>query len=70
MFLLCKNVFFLLSSLMGLGFELKASHLQSMCPDASATSPVHFALIIVEMGILQTICLGQPQPMILLISAS
>jgi hypothetical protein len=34
------------------------------------TLPVHFALVILEMGVSQTICLGWPQTCILLISAS
>jgi hypothetical protein len=36
-------------SLSRLGFELRASHLQSRCPPPSHSS-VHFALVILEMG--------------------
>jgi hypothetical protein len=36
-----------------LGFELRALHLQSRCSTASATSLVHFALVILEMGVLE-----------------
>jgi hypothetical protein len=55
---------------MGVGFELRASHLQSRCFPAWATPPVHFALISMEMEVSWTICLGWPRPEILLISAS
>jgi hypothetical protein len=34
----------------GLEFELKASHLQSRRSTASSTPPVHFAVVILEMG--------------------
>jgi hypothetical protein len=40
------------SFLAGLGFEFKASCLQSKMPS------VHFAVVILEMGVSQTICLG------------
>jgi hypothetical protein len=56
--------------LMGLGFELRASCLQSRYSTTWATTPVHFALVILEMGVSQTISLGWSQTMILLISAS
>jgi hypothetical protein len=36
-------------SFVGQGFELKDLHLQSRCC-ASAIPPVHFALVILEMG--------------------
>jgi hypothetical protein len=35
---------------MGQGFELRASHLQSRHSTTWATLPVHFALVILEMG--------------------
>jgi hypothetical protein len=38
--------------LMELGFELRASLLQSRCSPTWATPPVHFALVILEMGAL------------------
>jgi hypothetical protein len=41
--------------LVGLGFELRASHLQSSCSTASATPPVHFALVILEMGLVNSL---------------
>jgi hypothetical protein len=59
---------FCFSFLMGLGFELSALHLQGRCPTAGATPPVHFGLAILEMWFSQTICLGWPRTMILLIS--
>jgi hypothetical protein len=37
--------------LVGLGFELRALHLQSRCFVTSATPPVYFALAILEMGV-------------------
>jgi hypothetical protein len=45
----------------GEGFELKALHLQS---SAWATPPAHFALVILEMGVLWTICPVWPQTVI------
>jgi hypothetical protein len=51
------------------GFELRTPHLQSRCSTASATPPVHFALVIFEIGS-GTICPGWPRTMILLICAS
>jgi hypothetical protein len=56
--------------LVGLGFELRASHLQSRHPTPWVMPPVHFALVILEMGVSQTICLSWPRTLILLISAS
>jgi hypothetical protein len=53
-----------------LGFELTASHLQSWCSTTQDIPPIHFALVILEMDSTQTICLGQPLTVILLISAS
>jgi hypothetical protein len=35
---------------MGLGFELKPLHLQTRCSTTWTTPPVHFALVILEMG--------------------
>jgi hypothetical protein len=64
---LAVYVFFFL---VGLGFELSASHLQSRWSTTWATALVHFALVIFEDGVSWTICLGQPQTKILLISAS
>jgi hypothetical protein len=40
--------------LVGLGFELRASHLSHIS--------VHFALVILEMAVSQTVCLDWPQP--------
>jgi hypothetical protein len=58
------------SFLVGLGFELRASHLQSSSSTTWAMPPVHFVLVILEMGVSQTICSGWPQTLILLISVS
>jgi hypothetical protein len=54
----------------GLGFELRALHLQSRCSTSWETPIGHFALIVLEMGVLRTICLGWPPTVILLIPAS
>jgi hypothetical protein len=54
----------------GLGFELRASRLQSRCCTTWATPPVHFALVLLEMGVSWTIFLGWPQTEILPILAS
>jgi hypothetical protein len=35
---------------MELGFELRHSNLQSSCSTAQATPPVHFSLVILEIG--------------------
>jgi hypothetical protein len=43
--------------LIGLGFELRALHLQSRHSTASTTPLVHFAVVTLEMGS-QTICPG------------
>jgi hypothetical protein len=45
-----KSAFFFSFFLVGLWFELRASHLQYRCFTSSAISPVHFALVILEMG--------------------
>jgi hypothetical protein len=37
------------------GFELRTSHLQSRCSIAQATPLVHFAMVILEMGVSWTI---------------
>jgi hypothetical protein len=42
--------------LLGLGFELRASHLQSRQSASWATPPVHFPLVILEMQVLWTFC--------------
>jgi hypothetical protein len=55
---------------LGLGFELRASQLQSRCSTAGATPPVRFALVILEMRVSRTICLSWPRTIILPISAS
>jgi hypothetical protein len=39
----------------GLRFEFRTWHLQSRSSMARATPPVHFALVILGMGVLQTI---------------
>jgi hypothetical protein len=54
----------------GVGFELRASCLQSRCSMAWVIPAAHFALIILEMGVLWTICLDRPQTTVLLMSAS
>jgi hypothetical protein len=56
--------------LIGLGFELRALHLQSRHSTTWTISPVHFALIIFGDGVLQTICPDWPQTTILPISTS
>jgi hypothetical protein len=43
-----------------LGFELIASHLQSRPSTAGAKPTVHFPLVILEVGVSQTICPGWP----------
>jgi hypothetical protein len=55
----------------GLGFELRVSHLQCRCSTAWATPPVYFALVILEIGSCE-LTIGQTWPLttILLISAS
>jgi hypothetical protein len=58
---------YLLLFLMGLEFELRASYLQSRCTTVWATPPVHFAHVILEMGVLWVIW---PWTTILLSSAS
>jgi hypothetical protein len=37
-------------NLVGLGFELRAFHLQSRCSITVVSPPVYFALVILEMG--------------------
>jgi hypothetical protein len=49
----------------GLGFECRVSFLQSRRCTSWATHPVHFALVILEMGVSQTIFSGWPQTTIL-----
>jgi hypothetical protein len=48
LFLSMPDCFFVF--LVELGYELKASHLQSWCCTTWATPPVHFVLFILEMG--------------------
>jgi hypothetical protein len=45
-------------SWVGLGYELTPLHLQSMHFTALATPPVHFVLVILKMGVSQTVSLG------------
>jgi hypothetical protein len=52
------------------GFELRALGMQNMYSNAWATTPVHFDLVILEIGVSQTIYLGWPWTVILPISAS
>jgi hypothetical protein len=61
---------FLTQGLILLGFKLRASGLQSKHSIAQATPPVHFALVILEMGVSRTICPNWPQTAILPISNS
>jgi hypothetical protein len=56
--------------LVELGFELRVLCLQCRCSTAWVMSPVHFALVILEMKVLWTICLGCPWTIILLVSVS
>jgi hypothetical protein len=56
--------------LMRLRFELRASHLQTKHSTTWDTPPVHLGLIILEMGVSQTICEAWLWTAILLISAS
>jgi hypothetical protein len=46
----------------GLGFELRALCLESRHFTALATQPVHFALVILEMGVSRTICQAGLKP--------
>jgi hypothetical protein len=56
----CKCVFLGGGQGEGLGFELRASCLQSRCSNAWAVCTVHFGLVILEMGVFQIIYLGWP----------
>jgi hypothetical protein len=56
--------------LVRLGFERRALYLQSRHFMAWATTPVHFALVILHMGISWTICLGYPGSTVFWTSAS
>jgi hypothetical protein len=55
--------------MVGVGFEFRASHLQSRSSTALATPLAHFALVILEMGFHQRFA-HWPQAVILPISAS
>jgi hypothetical protein len=55
---------------MGLGFELRALHLQSSHFTDWTSSLVYFALVILEMRISKTICPGWPWAILLPILAS
>jgi hypothetical protein len=48
--LVSSSFFFFFFFLVGLGFELRVLHLQTRCSPAWATTSVHFALVILEMG--------------------
>jgi hypothetical protein len=63
------NVHFL-NFFVGLEFEFRALGLQSKRSTAWATPPVHFALVVLEMGVSGTIYLGWSPTPILPISAS
>jgi hypothetical protein len=65
--LLSLSLFFLV----GLGLELRASYLQSRHATAWATHPVHFPLVILELGgvVSQSNFLGWPRTEIFPISA-
>jgi hypothetical protein len=56
--------------LMGLGFELRALARKVGTWLLELHLQVHFALVILEKGVLWTICLGWPRTMFLSISAS
>jgi hypothetical protein len=60
---------FLFFFLVVLGFELRALHLQSRCSTACTTLQVHFVLVILSMGVFQSLCLGWPWNVIFLTSA-
>jgi hypothetical protein len=62
--------FYLFNFLMGLEFELRASHLKSRCSIAWTTPPVHFCSVYFGDGVSQTICPVWPQNMVLPISDS
>jgi hypothetical protein len=53
-----------------LGFEFRASDLQSKSSTAWSATPVHFALVIFGVRIWRTICLGWPRVTIIPISNS
>jgi hypothetical protein len=55
--------------LVGLEFELRALHLQTRHSTAWAIPPVYFAMVILELGVLWTICPGWPPTVNFLISA-
>jgi hypothetical protein len=55
--------------LVRLGFEFRALWLQNRNSTTWATTPDHFALFILEIGVSRTICLGWPQISILPILA-
>jgi hypothetical protein len=57
-------------SLVGLGFELRALCFQSRCYTTWTIPPVHFVLLILEMGISGTVCPDWLRTAVLTISAS
>jgi hypothetical protein len=67
-----KHAFSFLSFflLVGLEFELRASHSQSRHSITQVIPPVHFGQVILKMGISQSIYLDWPPSMTLPISAS
>jgi hypothetical protein len=64
------KLFFFFFFLVGLGFELRASNLQSRRYTAWVIPSVHFALVILEMGSCELFAQGWPQTLILLTSVS
>jgi hypothetical protein len=44
-----------------LEFEIRASHLQSRCSTAWSIPPIHFALLILEMGSHELFAQGWPE---------
>jgi hypothetical protein len=46
-----KQFFFFGGGRVALGFELRASHLQTSCSTSWATAPARFALVILEIGL-------------------
>jgi hypothetical protein len=65
-----KEGFLEQSFLVALGFQLRALNSAKQSALMLEHIPIHLALVILEMGVIQTICLGCPSTVILPISAS
>jgi hypothetical protein len=61
---------FIFFFLVGLGFELKALYLQNRLSNAWTTPPVHFVLIVLEMGVTGAIYPSNQDPTSLSLSIS